>query len=63
MTGVQTCALPISMEADPSAAGSINYYRPTAPLAEPVGINKPATPAEANKRKAGLDSIFGNKKP
>lgn len=52
-----------TMESDPSAAGSINYYRPTAPLAEPVGLNKTATPAEANKRKAGLDSIFGNKKP
>ena len=52
-----------TMEADPSAAGSINYYRPTAPIAEPVGLNKVTTPAEANKRKAGLDSIFGNKKP
>jgi hypothetical protein len=52
-----------TMEKDPAAAGSIEYYRPTAPLAEPVASNRSATPADATKRKQGLDSIFGNKKP
>jgi len=52
-----------TMEKDPAAAGSIEYYRPTAPLAEPVASNRNATPADASKRKQGLDSIFGNKKP
>jgi hypothetical protein len=51
-----------TMEKDPAAAGSIEYYRPTAPLAEPVASNRSATPADATKRKQGLDSIFGNKK-
>lgn len=36
-----------TMESDPSAAGSINYYRPTAPLATPVGLSK--TPAQASQ--------------
>jgi hypothetical protein len=52
-----------TMEKDPAAKDSIEYYRPTGRLAEPVPSNKPATPADATKRKAGLDSIFGNKKP
>lgn len=52
-----------TMEADPSAAGSINYYRPTAPLATPVGVNKPSAPGSAEQGRKPLDSIFGNKKP
>jgi hypothetical protein len=52
-----------TMEKDPAAKDSIEYYRPTGRLAEPVSSSKPATPADATKRKAGLDSIFGNKKP
>jgi hypothetical protein len=50
-----------TMEKDPAAVGSIEYYRPTGPLAEPVGMSKIATPADTTKRKAGLDSIFGKK--
>lgn len=52
-----------TMEKDPAAKDSIEYYRPSGRLPEPVPSNKPATPADATKRKAGLDSIFGNKKP
>lgn len=52
-----------TMEADPSAAGSINYYRPTAPLATPVGVNKPSASGSAEQGRKPLDSIFGNKKP
>jgi hypothetical protein len=52
-----------TMEKDPAAKDSIEYYRPTGRLAEPVPSNRAATPADATKRKAGLDSIFGNKKP
>jgi hypothetical protein len=50
-----------TMESDPSAAGSINYYRPTAPLATPVGLTK--TPAQASQEQGRkpLADIF--KKP
>jgi hypothetical protein len=47
-----------TMEKDPAAKDSIEYYRPTGRLAEPVSSSKPATPADATKRKQGLDSIF-----
>jgi hypothetical protein len=48
-----------TMEKDPAAAGSIEYYRPTGPLAAPLGIGK--SPAEQRKESArpSLDSIFG----
>jgi hypothetical protein len=47
-----------TMEKDPAAKDSIEYYRPSGRLPEPVPSNKPATPADATKRKQGLDSIF-----
>lgn len=50
-----------TMESDPSAAGSINYYRPTAPLATPVGVNKASSPSAAEQGRKPLDSIFKNK--
>jgi hypothetical protein len=48
-----------TMEKDPAAAGSIEYYRPTGPLAAPLGIGK--SPAEQRKESArpSLSNIFG----
>lgn len=47
-----------TMEKDPAAAGSIEYYRPTGKLASPVGVGK--SPAQQAKESArpSLDSIF-----
>lgn len=47
-----------TMEKDPSATGSIEYYRPTAPLAEPVPSSRSTSPADANKRKANMINIL-----
>jgi hypothetical protein len=47
-----------TMETDPAAADSIRYYRPAVTLPQAVGEGKPQTPAETDKRKQGLDSIF-----
>lgn len=49
-----------TMETDPAAAESLRYYRPTGELPKPVGEGKPQ--AETDKRKAGLDQIFGGKR-
>jgi hypothetical protein len=47
-----------TMEADPSAAGSINYYRPTAPLAEPVGNKAATSKTPADQSRKPLADIF-----
>lgn len=47
-----------TMEKDPAAAGSIEYYRPTGKLASPVGVGKSPAPAAVDNRTAVLDSIF-----
>jgi len=49
-----------TMETDPAAADSLKYYRPTGALPQALGEGKPK--AEVDKRKAGLDQIFGGKK-
>lgn len=49
-----------TMETDPAAADSLRYYRPTGALPQAIGEGKPK--GEADKRKAGLDQIFGGKK-
>lgn len=49
-----------TMETDPAAADSLRYYRPTGTLTQPIGEGKPKT--ETDKRRAGLDQIFGGKK-
>ena len=48
-----------TMEKDPAAAGSIEYYRPTGQLAAPVAVGK--TPAEKAKEsgRPSLANIFG----
>ena len=51
-----------TMESDPAAADAIRYYRPTTTLPKALGEGKPATPAETNQRKQGLDQIFGGKR-
>ena len=58
-TGHQT--LLKTMETDPAAADSLRYYRPVGTLAAPIGEGKPG--AVSNQRRAGLDQIFGGKKP
>ena len=48
-----------TMEKDPAAAGSIEYYRPTGKLASPVGVGKsPAQQAKETGRPS-LANIFG----
>jgi len=47
-----------TMEKDPSAVGSIEYYRPTAPLAEPVPSNKAASKGSADQSRNPLADIF-----
>lgn len=49
-----------TMETDPAAADSLRYYRPTGALPQAIGEGKPK--GEADKRKQGLDQIFGGKK-
>lgn len=51
-----------TMETDPAAADAIRYYRPTVTLPQALGEGKPSTPAETDKRKQGLDAIFGGKR-
>jgi hypothetical protein len=48
-----------TMEGDPAATDSIRYYRPTMSLPQAIGEGRPATPAQTDKRKQGLDAIFG----
>ena len=48
-----------TMETDPAATDSIRYYRPTVTLPQALGEGKPATPAETDRRRQGLDTIFG----
>ena len=48
-----------TMEGDPAAVDTIRYYRPTMPLPQAIGESRPATPAQTDKRKQGLDAIFG----
>jgi hypothetical protein len=50
-----------TMEKDPAARDSIEYYRPTGRLAEPVSSTPSQISKEQNRKP--LDSIFGNKKP
>lgn len=49
-----------TMETDPAAADSLRYYRPTVSLPSAVGEGRPQ--GEADKRKQGLDTIFGGKR-
>jgi hypothetical protein len=49
-----------TMSSDPAAADSLRYYQPTVTLPSAVGEGKPQ--AEVDKRKAGLDTIFGGKR-
>lgn len=46
-----------TMETDPAAADSLRYYRPATTLPAAVSEGKPKV--ETDKRKAGLDQIFG----
>jgi hypothetical protein len=47
-----------TMEADPAAAGSINYYRPTAPLAQPIGSSKATSQTSKEQGRKPLADIF-----
>lgn len=49
-----------TMSTDPAAADSMRYYQPTGALPSAIGEGKPK--AEADKRKQGLDQIFGGKR-
>jgi hypothetical protein len=52
-----------TMEKDPAARDSIEYYRPTGRLAEPVSSSKSPSQISKEQNRKPLDSIFGNKKP
>jgi hypothetical protein len=52
-----------TMEKDPAAKDSIEYYRPTGRLAEPVSSTKSPSQISKEQNRKPLDSIFGNKKP
>jgi hypothetical protein len=52
-----------TMEKDPAAKDSIEYYRPTGRLAEPVSSNRSTTPAEATKRKTNMINILTSPLP
>jgi hypothetical protein len=48
-----------TMEKDPAAVGSIEYYRPTGPLAAPLGVGKSPTEQRKDSSRPPLNSIFG----
>jgi hypothetical protein len=52
-----------TMEKDPAARDSIEYYRPTGRLPEPVSSAKSPSQISKEQNRKPLDSIFGNKKP
>jgi hypothetical protein len=52
-----------TMEKDPAAKDSIEYYRPTGRLPEPVSSNRSTTPAEATKRKTNMINILTSPLP
>lgn len=52
-----------TMEKDPAAKDSIEYYRPTGRLPEPVSSSRSATPAEATKRKTNMINILTSPLP
>lgn len=51
------------METDPSAASSINYYRPLGQLSQPIGVGKSAAEKTKESTRPPLTSIFGQPAP